>query len=56
LDSKRQEGFFNFLINRRGQVFLTSAQQSQLAAKVQETASFFKVDQGMVTATSPERG
>jgi DNA replication and repair protein RecF len=56
LDSKRQEGFFNFLINRRGQVFLTSAQQSQLAAKVQETASFYKVDQGLVTATSPERG
>jgi DNA replication and repair protein RecF len=56
LDSKRQEGFFNFLLNRRGQVFLTSAQQSQLAAKVQETASFFKVDQGLVSATSPERG
>lgn len=56
LDSKRQEGFFNFLLNRRGQVFLTSAQQSLLAAKVQETASFFKVDQGLVSATSPERG
>lgn len=56
LDSKRQEGFFNFLINRRGQVFLTSAQQSQLADKVQKTASFFKVDQGLVSATSLKRG
>ncbi len=56
LDSKRQEGFFNFLLKRRGQVFMTSAQQSQLADNVQATASFFKVDQGLVTATSPERG
>ena len=56
LDSKRQEGFFSFLLNRRGQVFLTSAQQSQLADKVQQTASFFKVNQGLVSATSPERG
>jgi DNA replication and repair protein RecF len=54
LDSKRQEGFFSFLLHRRGQVFLTSAQQSQLADKVQKTASFFKVNQGLVSATSPE--
>ena len=54
LDSRRQEGFFNFLLNRRGQVFLTSAQQQQLPDKVQQTASFFKVDQGLVTATTPE--
>jgi DNA replication and repair protein RecF len=56
LDSRRQEGFFNFLLNRRGQVFMTSAQQPQLADTVQQTASFFKIDQGMVNATSPERG
>lgn len=56
LDSGRQEGFFNFLLNRRGQVFLTSAQQPFLADQVRQTASFFRVDQGMVTATSPERG
>jgi DNA replication and repair protein RecF len=56
LDSKRQEGFFDFLLNRRGQVFLTSAQQSQLVGKVKKTASFFKVDQGLVSATSLERG
>jgi DNA replication and repair protein RecF len=56
LDSRRQEGFFDFLLNRRGQVFLTSAQQPQLADKVQQTASFFKVDQGLVSAISPERG
>lgn len=56
LDSNRQEGFFNFLLNRRGQVFLTSAQQSHLAAKVQDAASFYRVDQGLVTATSPKRG
>lgn len=56
LDKQRQEGFFNFLLNRRGQVFLTSAQKPQLTEKVRETASFFKVDQGLVTATSPERG
>ena len=56
LDSRRQEGFFNFLLNRRGQVFLTSAQQPLLADKVRQTASFFKVDQGVVSTTSPERG
>jgi len=56
LDSRRQEGFFNFLLNRRGQVFLTSAQTPLLAEPVLQTGSFFKVDQGMVTATSPERG
>ncbi len=56
LDSRRQEGFFNFLLNRRGQVFLTSAQQPLLADNIQQTASFFKVDQGLVSATSPERG
>lgn len=56
LDSCRQEGFFNFLLNRRGQVFLTSAQQPIFADKVRHKASFFKVDQGVVTATSLERG
>jgi DNA replication and repair protein RecF len=56
LDSRRQEGFFNFLLKRRGQVFMTSAQQPLLAEQVQQTASFFKVDQGLVSATSPERG
>jgi len=56
LDSRRQEGFFDFLLHRRGQVFMTSAQQPLLADKVQKTASFFKVDQGLVSATSPERG
>lgn len=55
LDSRRQEGFFNFLLNRRGQVFLTSAQQPFLADKVRQSASFFNVDQGLVTVTSPER-
>lgn len=54
LDGRRQEGFFNFLLQRRGQVFLTSAQQPLLAQEVQQTASFYSVDQGMVTATSPE--
>jgi DNA replication and repair protein RecF len=56
LDIRRQEGFFSFLLNRSGQVFLTSAQQPQLADSVRQTANFFKVDQGLVTATSPERG
>lgn len=56
LDSRRQEGFFDFLLNRRGQVFLTSAHQPFLADQVKKTASFFKVDQGSVTATSPGRG
>jgi len=56
LDNSRQAGFFNFLLNQRGQVFLTSAQTPQLTDPVLKTASFFKVDQGLVTATSPERG
>lgn len=56
LDSRRQEGFFNFLLHRQGQVFMTSAQHPLLADQVKQTASFFKVDHGLVTATSPERG
>jgi DNA replication and repair protein RecF len=56
LDSRRQEGFFNFLLNRRGQVFLTSAQQPFLAEQLRQSASFYKVDQGVVSAISPERG
>jgi DNA replication and repair protein RecF len=54
LDNNRQEGFFNFLLNRCGQVFLTSAQQSLLTDQVRQTASFFKVEQGLVFAISPE--
>lgn len=54
LDGRRQEGFFSFLLKRRGQVFLTSAQKPLLAPEVQQTASFYQVDQGMVTATSPQ--
>ncbi len=54
LDGRRQEGFFAFLLNRRGQVFLTSAQTARLAEPVLQTGSFFKDDQGMVTATSPK--
>lgn len=56
LDSKRQEGFFQFLLHRQGQVFLTSAQQPRLSAAVRQTASFYRVDQGLINATSPERG
>ncbi len=54
LDSRRQEGFFDFLLNRRGQVFLTSTKRPSLVDSVRKTANFFKVDQGLVTATSPE--
>lgn len=54
LDSRRQEGFFDFLLKRSGQVFLTSAQRPQLVESVQQMAGFYKVDQGLVTATSPE--
>ena len=56
LDSNRQEGFFNFLLNRRGQVFLTSAQQPFWVEQLRNSASFYKVDQGVVSAISPERG
>lgn len=52
LDRRRQEGFFSFLQKRCGQVFLTSAQRPLLVGSVRRTASFFKVDQGLVTATS----
>ncbi len=54
LDNQRQEGFFNFLLNRSGQVFVTSAQQSLLADQVQQRACFFKVEQGLISAISPE--
>jgi len=56
LDSCRQEGFFNFLLNRRGQVFLTSAHEPRLADEVRQTARYYQVDQGMVAATSSQRG
>lgn len=56
LDSRRQAGFFNFLLNRKGQVFLTSAQYPVLTAPVRDRGSFFKVEQGRVMGTSPERG
>ncbi len=56
LDHRRQEGFFDFLLKRRGQVFLTSAQLPFWVEQVQQTASIFKVDQGLVTVTTPERG
>jgi DNA replication and repair protein RecF len=53
LDNYRQSRFLNFIINQNGQVFLTSVQKPQLADPVLKTASFFKVDQGLVTAISP---
>ncbi len=56
LDLRRQEGFFDFLLQRSGQVFLTSAQQTLLTDAVRQQASYYKVDQGMVNAISPERG
>jgi DNA replication and repair protein RecF len=56
LDNHRQSGFLNFLIKQSGQVFLTSAQKTQLADQVVKTASFYEVDQGLVTAISPWRG
>jgi DNA replication and repair protein RecF len=54
LDIHRQEGFFNFLLQRSGQVFLTSAQQSLMTGAVKEKASYYKVDQGVVSELSPE--
>ena len=54
LDLRRQEGFFNFLLQRQGQVFLTSAQQTLLTGAVRKKASYFKVDQGVVSELSPE--
>ena len=56
LDLRRQEGFFNFLLQRNGQIFLTSAQQTLLTDAVRQKASYYKVDQGQVSAISPERG
>ncbi|MGW8312445.1 MAG: DNA replication/repair protein RecF [Desulfuromonadales bacterium] len=53
LDNYRQSGFFSFLSKQKGQVFLTSVQKPHLADSVLKMASFFKVDQGLVTAISP---
>lgn len=53
LDSERQAGFFDFLRQRRGQVFLTSAHRPILADAVQQMANFYKVDQGRVALSSP---
>lgn len=52
LDSSRQEGFFNFLLQRRGQVYLTAAQRPQLGKEVEQIASFYQVDQGKVSPIS----
>ena len=56
LDLRRQEGFFNFLLQRNGQIFLTSAQQTLLTDAVRQKASYYKVDQGTVSTISPGRG
>ena len=53
LDLRRQEGFFNFLLQRNGQIFLTSAQQTLLTDAVRQKASYYKVDQGTVSTISP---
>jgi DNA replication and repair protein RecF len=55
LDLRRQEGFFNFLLQRNGQIFLTSAQQSLLTDAVRQKACYYKVDQGQVSTIVPER-
>lgn len=52
LDSSRQQGFFNFLLQRRGQVYLTSAHKPQLGGEVEKIASYYQVDQGMVNPIS----
>jgi len=56
LDIHRQEGFFNFLLHRSSQVFLTSAQKSLLTDAVRQKADYYWVDRGRVTAKTPERG
>lgn len=53
LDRERQAGFFGFLRQRQGQVFLTTVNLETLSAEVRETANFYKVDLGRVSITTP---
>ncbi len=48
LDRRRQEYFFNFLLERRGQVFITTTDAQPLMEQGFATARFFKVKNGVV--------
>ena len=48
LDRSRQEYFFRFLLNRSGQVFITTTEIQPLMAQGIRDAHFFRVDKGSV--------
>jgi DNA replication and repair protein RecF len=54
LDRKRQEFFFNFLLARRGQVFITTTDVQPLMEQGFEKARFFQVKNGALCRDSVE--
>jgi len=53
LDSTRQEYFFKFLLERSGQVFITTTDIDHLLAKGLTNGDFFEVNQGKIRKISP---
>lgn len=53
LDQDRQAGFFDYLLARKGQVFITTTQPASLADSVNRTARHFRVEAGSVVENSP---
>lgn len=50
LDNRRKEKFFNFLLERQGQVFVTTTDPKALLPTGMPKARYFKVEQGRVSA------
>lgn len=48
LDRRRQEFFFNFLLKRRGQVFITTTDIDFFKKEGMQDASFFRISQGKI--------
>ncbi len=49
LDQRREQGFFNFLLNRRGQVFLTTTRPQILGNREPSEVKYFEVNRGAIT-------
>ena len=49
LDERRQKGFFDFLLARKGQVFITTTRPQILGDQGPSETCFFKVDNGSIS-------
>jgi DNA replication and repair protein RecF len=56
LDPNRRDFFFRFLLERQGQVFITTTEIGPLLARGLTAARFFRVEQGALRHDSRQRG